>query len=109
MRKWLDDHHGLSFQIGMDHLDKLFRALCTVFVPVVCRIGNMEADVIFHQFCHETVRCTANRDHLLHYVNAFRLRFQSPLNRFDLAPKTTYAIEKLGLLPDGMTHVTSLR
>jgi hypothetical protein len=70
------------------------------------RIDNMFPDVIFDDLRHEAVHCAARSDDQVKDVGAAFFFLDRVFERLHLAENTSHSVQQLGLLFDGVPHIS---
>jgi hypothetical protein len=79
--------------------DRLLGTRGTVVVGIVCRIGNVKANVVLHDLGHEAVHGTARGSDEVHDLSAASLTFERAFDGFHLAADAADAVQQLGFFP----------
>src|ERR1700745_65899 len=95
-------------QVGAHDVDKLIRRAHATRVARHRRTRHVGAHVLFDHLGHEPVCGAAESGNLLHDFGAALLRLKGALECLDLPTDTPHSRQKVGLIPDGMTHRSTL-
>src|ERR1700693_4106020 len=82
-------------QIRPNYLHQFLGGLCLGRVLTSVRGEDVESDMPFHNFGHQTVKCATASSHELQDTSALLLGFQGSLDGVDLSPNASNTSQKL--------------
>ena len=93
----------LLFEIAVNDVQELFAGL-----DVGGRAGKMGPDMILQDLAQQAIDRAATAGNPLQYIGTANFCFQRALDAFDLPSNTTYPVQQLGFLSDGVGHERSV-
>jgi hypothetical protein len=80
------------FQVGLDHIDQLFRAFGLGGIAFPRRVDDMNSNVVLDDLCDQAIQGAACRYDEMEHVRAGFLLFECPLNGLDLASDPAHPV-----------------